>query len=139
MSAGTVPVAVPVVREDLFTRDPEALRGGRCAACGALRFPVHGVCPACQSDRIESVALSTSGIVHTFTIVRMAPPGYIGETPYAYGVVELPERLRVTTTLVADELEAIAIGATCAFELLPLGAGESQVLSFAYRVTVVAA
>jgi uncharacterized OB-fold protein len=135
MSLQRPPAAVPAVHEDLFTREPSALRGGRCAPCAALHFPIRAICPACQADEIEAVALSTAGRVHTFTIVRMPPPGYLGETPYAYGVVELPEGLRVTTTLLAADLEAIAIGDACAFELLPLGDAERRVLSFAYRVT----
>jgi uncharacterized OB-fold protein len=124
-------VAAPV-REGLFIADPPALIGGRCRACGALRFPALDVCPACQAGECEQVPLSTEGTVFTFTVVRMQPPGYVGETPYAYGVVELAEGLRVTTTLLADELSAIAIGDRCSFELITLG---DAVQSFAYRVS----
>jgi uncharacterized protein len=126
---------IPAVHEDLFTVEPPALRAGGCTSCSARHFPVRAVCPECQGDAVEAVALSTTGVVHTFTIVRMRPPGYVGEAPYAYGVVELPEGLRVTTTFVADDLEAIAIGDPCTFELLPLGEGDARVRSFAYRVT----
>jgi uncharacterized OB-fold protein len=117
------------VREGLFTDD--ALTGGRCAACGTLRFPIREVCPSCQHDVVEPVALSTTGTIYTFTVVRAAPPGYQGETPYAYGVVELPEGLRVTTTITADDLDAIAIGDHVAFELIAVG----DVTSYAYRLT----
>ena len=123
------------VTDGLFSTDPPALTGGRCSSCGALTFPHRAWCPECQSTATEDIALSTTGAVYTFTIVHMTPPGYVGEAPYAYGVVELPEGLRVTTTLLADDLEAIAVGARCAFELLELGADEDRVLSFAYRVS----
>jgi len=123
------------VREGLFTVAPPALTGGRCERCGALMFPTRMLCPECQGAAVAAVPLSTRGVVYTFTIVRMAPPGYLGEVPYAYGVVELPEGLRVTTTLIADPLEAVAIGAPCGFELLELGDGDERVLSFAYRVS----
>jgi uncharacterized protein len=63
--------------------------------------------------------------------VHASPPGYLGEAPYAYGIVELPEGLRVTTTLLAEDLGEIAIGARCTFELITLG---DAVQSFAYRV-----
>jgi uncharacterized protein len=129
MSLETTPIAP--VREGLFTIDPPALIGGRCRACGTLRFPALDVCPACQADDCEQVALSTTGTVFTFTVVHMEPPGYLGEAPYAYGVIELPEGLRVTTTLLADDLGAIAIGTRCSFELITLG---DTVQSFAYRV-----
>lgn len=116
------------VREGLFTES--ALIGGRCASCGTLRFPIREVCPACQHDQVAPVALSTTGTIYTFTVVRAAPPGYQGETPYAYGVIELPEGLRITTTITSDDLDGIAIGDRVAFELIAVG----DVTSYAYRV-----
>ena len=41
----------------------------------------------------------------------------------------------MTSTLLADDLDAIDIGAPVSFELLELGAGEDRALSFAYRVS----
>jgi scaffold protein (connect acetoacetyl-CoA thiolase and HMG-CoA synthase) len=128
-SAGIAPVL-----EGLFTTDPPALRGSRCTACGTLRFPYRELCPSCQSSAVEETALSTEGLVHTFTVVHAAPPGYVGEVPYAFGVVELPEGLRVATTLLAEDLGAIAIGDACRFSLLELTGGDEPLLSYAYRV-----
>ena len=135
----TVTGAIRPVEDGLFYTDPPALTGGHCASCGARSFPRRPWCPECQSTTIEDIALSTAGLVYTFTIVHMVPPGYLGEAPYAYGVVELPEGLRVTTTLLADDLEAIEVGAPCSFQLLELGAASDRVLSFAYRVSGAAA
>ena len=126
--------ASPVI-DGLFSTDPPALAAGLCTSCEALSFPRRGWCPECQSTAIDDIALSTTGSVYTFTIVHMTPPGYLGEAPYAYGVVELPEGLRVTTTLLAADLGTIEIGDPCAFELLELGSGEDRALSFAYRVS----
>lgn len=121
------------VEKGLFTAVPPALIGGRCDAYGALRFPHRGVCAACQGAAVSPVALSTAGTIYTFTIVRHAPPGYVGEVPYALGIVELPEGLRVAATLVADDLSALSIGDVVDFELLPLGHGDHAVLSYAFR------
>jgi len=122
------------VAEGLFSIEPPRLMGGRCRRCGALAFPRREICPECQHGDVEPVGLSTSGVVYTFTIVRMSPPGYLGEAPYGYGVVELPEGLRLTTTLLANDLEDISIGDRCDFTLLELGVGADRVLSFAYRI-----
>lgn len=122
------------VADGLFSISPPQLTGGRCSRCGALAFPLRGLCPECQHDDVEPTGLSLTGVVYTFTIVRMLPPGYLGEAPYAYGVVELPEGLRVTTTLLADDLEEISIGDACDFTLVELGAGKDRVLSYAYRI-----
>jgi len=82
---------------------------------------------------VASITLSISGILYTFTIVRNRPPAYKGEVPYAFGFVDLPEGLRVISTLIADDLDALAIGDTVDFELFALGTGEDAVESYRYR------
>jgi uncharacterized protein len=124
--------SAPPVREDLFT--DAGLLGGHCASCAALQFPRREVCPQCQHDAVESVTLAGEGEVFTYTVVRSAPPGYLGEVPYAYGVVTLDDALRVTTTITSDDLDALAIGDRVAFEVITLGDGEAAVTSYAYRV-----
>jgi uncharacterized OB-fold protein len=125
--------AVAPVRDGLFT--DEALIGGRCENCGMLQFPRREVCPACQHGLVAEVALPVNGVIFTFTIVRAAPPGYLGEIPYAYGVVELAGGLRVTATILADDLGTIRIGDSVAFDLIRLSGGDQPVSSFAYRLT----
>jgi uncharacterized OB-fold protein len=124
----TVPaVAAEPVREGLVVAG--GLLAGRCATCAALHFPRRGLCPECQGDRIDEAVLSATGRVYTFTIVRMTPPGYSGETPYAVGVVELPDGLRVTSTITAADLEELEIGDAVDFEVIAVG----DVSSFAFR------
>jgi uncharacterized OB-fold protein len=132
MSSVPAAATAPAVREDLFT--DTALLGGRCAACGMLQFPRREVCPACQHAIVYATPLATTGEIFTYTVVRAAPPGYLGETPYAFGVVTLDDGLRVTTSITADDLDAIAIGERVAFEVITLGTGDSAVTSYAYRI-----
>jgi uncharacterized OB-fold protein len=127
-----LPTTAPPVREDLFT--DSGLLGGRCASCGALQFPRREVCPQCQHDGVEPVPLATGGEIYTYTVVRSAPPGYLGAVPYAFGVVTLDDDLRVTTTITADDLDALAIGDRVTFEIIVLGDGEDAVTSYAHRV-----
>lgn len=116
----------------LFSIDQAALLAGSCSVCGSLHFPQRTLCPECQSSEVEPKAMTGAGTIYTHTIVRMAPPGYLGETPYAIGVVELAEPLRVSATLLADDLKQLAIGDPVEFTLIELG-DEEPVLSFAYR------
>jgi uncharacterized OB-fold protein len=125
--------AVRPVEDGLFSQEPPALLAGRCRTCGGLRFPRRAVCADCQGSDIEEVALSATGTLYTFTIVRMSPPGYLGETPYAIGIVELPEGLRVSATITAPDLDALEIGDDVAFELITLTGGDEPVLSYAFR------
>ena len=92
----TAPVPV---HEGLFTDDPPRLLGGRCPTCGHHHFPRADICPYCASPGTEAATLSASGRLWAWTAVTHAPPGYQGPVPYGFGVVELPEGIRVITRL----------------------------------------
>jgi uncharacterized protein len=95
--------AVPV-QPGLFTdTDPPRLLGGRCRACGQHHFPRHVVCPYCASGDTEGAELSPVGRLWAWTAVTHLPPGYRGDVPYGFGVVELPEGLRVVTRLTESD------------------------------------
>lgn len=91
-------MAVPV-HDGLFTMDPPRLVGGRCEDCGRHQFPRLTTCPYCSGDRIVEALLSERGTLWGWTAVTAAPPGYRGDVPFGFGVVELPEGLRVITRL----------------------------------------
>jgi uncharacterized OB-fold protein len=91
-------VTVPV-HDGLFTVDPPRLLGARCAACGHHHFPRLEQCPYCGSADVTAVELSDHGTLWGWTEVTAPPPGYPGEVPFGFGVVELPEGLRVVTRL----------------------------------------
>jgi uncharacterized OB-fold protein len=97
--------ALPVpVQEGLFTEgDTPHLLGGRCPSCGHHHFPRSGTCPYCASEGTEAVELSAGGRLWAWTAVTHPPPGYRGVVPYGFGVVELPEGLRVLTRLTESD------------------------------------
>jgi uncharacterized OB-fold protein len=97
--SSTVPV-----HQGLFTDgDAPRLVGGRCNACGNHNFPTHDVCPYCASEDTEETELSAGGRLWAWTAVTHPPPGYQGGTPYGFGVVELPEGLRIVTRLTESD------------------------------------
>jgi uncharacterized OB-fold protein len=104
-------VTTPVpVREGLFTgTDPPRLLGGRCLACGHHHFPTADICPYCASDETEAAELSTEGRLWAWTAVTHPPPGYRGPVPYGFGVVELPEGIRVITRLTVADPGALEV------------------------------
>jgi uncharacterized OB-fold protein len=75
------------------------LLGARCTSCGRYLFPRSDLCPYCSSTDVEAVVLSDVGTLWGWTAVRTAPPGYDGPVPFGFGVVELPEGLRIITRL----------------------------------------
>ena len=91
--------------------DADGLIGGACAACERRHFPVAAWCPWCGAAGATEVRLSTEGTLWAWTAVLAPPPGYQGEVPYGFGVVELPaDGLRVITRLTESDVDALSFG-----------------------------
>jgi uncharacterized OB-fold protein len=125
------------VHDGLFTTDADGaprLIGGRCGACGRHQFPRSSMCQYCGADGVAEALLSNTGTLWAWTAVTAAPPGYQGEVPYGFGVVELPEGLRVLTRLVESDPAALRFGQDVALQLVPLHVDEEgrAVLTWAF-------
>ena len=126
--------AIPV-RDGLFEAgDEPRLLGSRCRDCGGHHFPRHGNCPYCASDAVEEVQLSSSGTLWAFTAVTAPPPGYRGEVPYGFGVVELPEGVRVIGRLTEPRPDVLRIGQAMALVVVPLHTDDdgNEVVTYAF-------
>lgn len=119
----TTPVHAIPVHEGLFeeTADGPRLRGTRCRACARHHFPASDGCPFCGSADVEAVALSPTGTLWGWTGVTAAPPGYDGPVPFGFGVVELPEGLRVITRLEEPDPSRLEFGQRMILVLAEVG------------------
>lgn len=86
------------------------LIGSKCKKCGKIHFPHRAVCRNCHSQSVENHKLSARGKVLTYTIVRSAPEGYEKMVPYAVGIIELEDGIRVLSQVVDCNPEEIKIG-----------------------------
>ncbi|MFM7141360.1 MAG: Zn-ribbon domain-containing OB-fold protein [Alphaproteobacteria bacterium] len=126
------------IHPGLFTLpgDPRGPRllAARCPSCSGLHFPAGETCPYCGTDGCAEVAIGAEGRLSLWTAVRNAPPGYRGPVPYGFGVVDLPEGLRVVTRLASAEVERMHEGLAMDLVIEPLFANETgdEVLAFAY-------
>jgi scaffold protein (connect acetoacetyl-CoA thiolase and HMG-CoA synthase) len=71
------------------------LMGGRCKKCGKIHFPPRPLCDVCYSKEFEWVELPTRGKLLTYTVIHIAPVQFQSMAPYAMGIVELEDGLRV--------------------------------------------
>lgn len=94
-----------MLRDGLVTEtNPPRLITSFCAVCEHYHFPEVTVCPYCGASDPITTELAGRGRLWAWTAVQVPPPGYRGEVPYGFGVVELPEqRLRVMTRLTECE------------------------------------
>jgi uncharacterized OB-fold protein len=60
-----------------------------CTQCGYNNFPPTEVCPKCWAGECESLPLSRSGVLYSFTTAKVAG------APHFVGYVDLPEKIRL--------------------------------------------
>jgi uncharacterized OB-fold protein len=121
MSDDTIGVAP--VREGLFTTADDGtprLVGGLCATCRRHHFPLLTTCPYCSSEAVAEARLSAVGSLWGWTAVTTAPPGYRGAVPFGFGIVELPEGLRVISRLTEPEPDRLERGQAMRLVVVPL-------------------
>jgi len=100
-----------VLLPELFTTDDEGrvrLVAGYYKDSDSYTFPKYMVDPKSFSDDVEERPLSPTGILHSFTIVRRSMPEF--PVPYALGLVDFPERVRVMAQVETDNFEELKIG-----------------------------
>src|SRR5438067_11522887 len=78
----------------------------RCGACRQPHFPAGPVCPYCASDACDRIEVGPVGRLRLFTAVQTRPPGYRGDVPYGFGVVEV-DGLCVVTRLTEARLDRL--------------------------------
>ena len=82
----------------------------RCSRCGTWAHYPRLRCPRCLSDALDWEEVAARGTIYAMTVARVptAPP-FASEAPQAIAVVELPQGVRITTTILGAE------------DLLPVG------------------
>ncbi len=132
------------VREDFFSTPlypPEKvnLMGSKCRDCGEVFLGKVVACQNCQGENLENVTLSRSGKLYSYTIARYKPPGnYKGPEPFepfAVGLVELPEGVRILSPITGCGFEQLKIGMKLNLVVEELYVNEqgSHVLSYKFR------
>ena len=110
------------------------LLGGYSPTSGKHHFPRLPACPYTGADDVEAIELSDRGTLWGWTAVTAAPPGYRGEVPFGFGVVELTEGLRVITRLTESDPAALEFGMPMRLVVAPLHTADdgTQVVTYAF-------
>ncbi len=89
----------------------------RCEQCGTLRFPWLPGCGACASQDWSTVEASGEGTV--FSYVVMHHPSFPAfDPPYAVGLIELAEGVRIISNVVGVPYDKVRIGMPVRLEFL---------------------
>ncbi len=113
------------------------LLGGFSPSSGKHHFPKLAACPYTGADDVQPVELSDHGTLWGWTAVTSAPPGYSGEIPFGFGVVELPEGLRVLTRITESDPAKLEFGLEVQLVVAPLHTDDdgTQIVTYAFAPT----
>jgi uncharacterized OB-fold protein len=110
------------------------LEAGKCSTCGFVAFPPRLICPSCRSKEFETMKLSDTGTILTYTVIRVAPSQFTDEAPYAVGIVELDGGGRITAQIADCPLDAIQIGQKVKVEFRRIREeGQAGILCYGYK------
>jgi len=86
------------------------LKGGKCRKCGAIHLPPRPLCDKCFSKEFEWIEISQKGKLLTYTIIHVAPSQFQSMAPYAVGIIQLENGLKIPGMVRGIEHEKIKIG-----------------------------
>jgi uncharacterized OB-fold protein len=86
------------------------LMGGKCRKCGKIHLPPRPLCDKCLSTEFEWVELPKTGRLLTYTIIHVAPPQFQNMAPYAVGIVQLENGVKIPGTIKEVPLDKIRVG-----------------------------
>ena len=86
------------------------LEAGKCKKCGHINFPARLICPECGTKEFETIRLGGRGKLETFTVIHTAPDGFADLAPYAVGIVQLEEGVKILAQITDCNPAEIKIG-----------------------------
>ncbi len=135
-----IPIKDDFFIKPIFPLEKARLAGSRCRKCGEVFLGKAVVCQQCLNNELEDIALSRQGTLHAYTVARNRPPGdYKGPdnpfVPFAIGLVELPEGIRIISPLDSVDLDNLRIGIELELSIEELYTDEAgkTVVAFKFR------
>jgi scaffold protein (connect acetoacetyl-CoA thiolase and HMG-CoA synthase) len=88
----------------------QRLMAGKCLKCGKIHLPPRPLCDNCYSQEFKWVQVSGKGKLLTYTVIHIAPEQFQELTPYAVGIVELHNGLKIPGMIQGTIQEHLKIG-----------------------------
>jgi hypothetical protein len=89
--------------------DDGRLRLQRCTGCASYRWPPGPACPSCGSFASEWIDSPGRGTVYSWVVARVPfADALADQLPYAVGLIQLEEGVRMVSTIEGCEPDEIA-------------------------------
>src|SRR3989338_7036581 len=86
------------------------LEAGKCKKCGKIFFPPRLICDKCKSQEFTTVVLPDEGTILTYTVIHTPPSGFTDQSPYAVGIIDMGNNVKITSQIVDCDAKEISIG-----------------------------
>jgi uncharacterized OB-fold protein len=86
------------------------LMAGKCQKCGKIHLPPRPLCDNCYSQEFTWTEIAGKGKLVTYTVIHVAPQQFQDSAPYAVGILELENGLKLPGMITDVTPEQIHIG-----------------------------
>jgi uncharacterized protein len=102
------------------------LLAGKCKKCGKTHLPPRPLCDNCFGQDFEWVEVSGKGKLLTYTVINIAPQQFQQLTPYAVGIVQLENGLKIPGMILGVAQEQLRVGMELAVDFGACGTQQPQ-------------
>jgi uncharacterized OB-fold protein len=92
------------------------LMAGKCQRCGKIHLPPRPLCDNCFSQQFTWIPVSGKGKLLTFSVIHIAPTQFQAIAPYAVGIVQLENDLKIPGMISGVAPEQLKIGVNLAID-----------------------
>ena len=86
------------------------LMAGKCTRCGKIHLPPRPLCDKCYSQQFTWMEIQGKGKLLTYSIIHIAPQQFQQLAPYAVGIIELENGLKLPGIITGATPEQLHIG-----------------------------
>jgi len=86
------------------------LMGLRCSRCKKITIPPRALCSHCGNSALEWMELSGKGRLVTYTVIHISPAQFQAFAPYAVGIIELADGVRLPGMIRNVRFESLKVG-----------------------------
>jgi uncharacterized OB-fold protein len=86
------------------------LMAGKCTRCGKIHLPPRPLCDNCFHQEFTWIPVSGKGKLLTYTVIHIAPQQFQALAPYAVGIMQLENGLKIPGMISGVAPEQLKIG-----------------------------
>ena len=101
------------------------LMAGKCLKCGKIHLPPRPLCGNCYGQNFEWIEVSGKGKLLTYTVIHVASPQFQTLAPYAVGIVQLENGLKIPGMISGVPQEQLKVGMELTIDFAACAAGQA--------------